>query len=212
MAILTVRCGSALDRAPFDHRGITLGLAATNEWHHLIWTSFTPSPVPGSNALIVIYGHGPWFWVMVAYAYLILTTATALFLRAALQRRYLYRRQTLVLLAAIFPPWLVNLLYVFNLGPVPGWDLTPLGFALTGILLVWSFTRWSLLDLVPIAHDQVVESMQDGVIVLDGQNRIVDINTAAQHSATVLEAIATSRECRQNRIRSSVDFQLSVIW
>jgi DNA-binding NarL/FixJ family response regulator/signal transduction histidine kinase len=166
---------------------ITVALAWTNEWHHLIWTSFTPGPVPESNALI--YGHGPWFWVMVAYAYLILTTATFLFLKAAVRRRYLYRQQTIVLLAAVFPPWLMNLLYVFNLGPIAGWDLTPLGFALTGILLVWSFTQWNLLDLVPIAHDQVIESIHDGVIVLDPQNRILNINPAAQHTFGVTPSL-----------------------
>jgi PAS domain S-box-containing protein len=164
---------------------ITVALAWTNEWHHLIWTSFTPSSIPGSSEqthfVHVIYGHGLWFWVMIAYAYLILTAATFLFLKAALQRRYLYRQQTIVLLAAVFPLWLASLLYVFNLGPITGWDLTPLGFALTGILLVWSFTQWNLLDLVPIAHDQVIESIHDGIIVLDAQNRVLDINPAAQH-------------------------------
>jgi len=168
---------------------ITVALAWTNEWHHWIWTSFTPSPVMGNAERIlireripirIIYGHGPWFWVMVGYAYLILTIATLLFLRAALQRRYLYRRQAIILLAAMFPPWLVNILYVFNLGPAPGWDLTSFGFALTGILLMWSLTQWNLLDLVPIAHDHVIESMHDGVLVLDGQNRVVGINPAAR--------------------------------
>jgi hypothetical protein len=43
----------------------TLALAATNRWHGLIWTSFTPGPVSGSNVLI--FGHGPWFFVAVAY-------------------------------------------------------------------------------------------------------------------------------------------------
>ncbi len=164
---------------------ITIALAWTNEWHHLIWTSFTPILMPGSNGqtpfIRVIYGHGSWFWVMVAYAHLILTAATFLFLKAAIRRRYLYRQQTIVLLAAVFPPWLANLLYVSNLEPIAGWDFTPLGFALTGILLVWSLTQWNLLDLVPIARDQVVESIHDGVIVLDDHNRILDINPAAQH-------------------------------
>ncbi len=166
---------------------ITIVLAWTNEWHPLIWTSFTPSAVPGSNTLI--YGYGPWFWVMVAYTYLILTATTFLFLKAAIQRRYLYRQQTILLLVAVFPPWLVNLLYVFNLGPVAGWDLTPLGFAPTGILLVWSFIQRNLLDLVPITHDQVVESVHDSIVVLDPQNRILDINPAAQRTLGITPSL-----------------------
>jgi diguanylate cyclase (GGDEF)-like protein/PAS domain S-box-containing protein len=37
-----------------------------------------------------------------------------------------------------------------------------------------------LLELVPIAHSQLVENLLDGVIVLDIKNRIVDINPAAE--------------------------------
>ena len=33
-------------------------MAATNEWHHLVWTSITPNPLYPS---ILIYAHGFWF-------------------------------------------------------------------------------------------------------------------------------------------------------
>jgi len=32
----------------------------------------------------------------------------------------------------MIPPWIGNVLYVFELGPVPGQDWTSIGFALTG--------------------------------------------------------------------------------
>lgn len=83
---------------------ITIILAWTNDCHHWIWTSFTPNLLPGNNG--IIYEHGPWFWVMIAYAYLILAATTVLFLRSALRRRYLDRRQTVILLVSIFLPWL----------------------------------------------------------------------------------------------------------
>jgi hypothetical protein len=38
---------------------ITILLAFTNEFHSLIWTDFTPSPLPDSN--LVVYHHGYWF-------------------------------------------------------------------------------------------------------------------------------------------------------
>jgi transcriptional regulator with PAS, ATPase and Fis domain len=38
-----------------------------------------------------------------------------------------------------------------------------------------------LMDVIPVARDRVVEEMQDGVIVLDADNRIVDVNPAVRH-------------------------------
>ena len=155
----------------------SFGLAVTNEWHHLIWISFVPSADPAKN--ILIYGHGTWFWVMVTYAYLLLSTATLVLIRATLRYWHLYRRQAALLLLAMPFPWVGNVLYVFNWGPFPGQDLTLIGFALTGTLLTLNLYQFRLLDIVPVARDAVLESMSDGVIVLDAQNRIVDLNPAA---------------------------------
>ncbi len=45
---------------------ISVGMAATNEWHHLLWSSVTLIDAWGVTA---VYQHGPWFWAGAAYAY-----------------------------------------------------------------------------------------------------------------------------------------------
>ena len=77
-------------------------------------------------------------------------------------------------------PWLGNAITVLELGPVPGLDLTPFSFTFAGLALGWALFRYRLLDLIPAARDTVIESMYDGVMVLDTKNRIVDLNPAAQ--------------------------------
>ena len=44
------------------------------------------------------------------------------------------------------------------------------------LFLSISFLRYRFMDLRPIAHDSVFNAMQDGVVVLDHKERIVDIN------------------------------------
>jgi PAS domain S-box-containing protein len=158
---------------------LILTLAATNEGHHLIWTSFTPAPPPYGQVLV--YGHGLGFWVMVAYSYASISIATFLLVKAALRFRHIHRLQFAILSASMASPWIANVIYVFDLSPVPGLDLTPVTFALSGLLLAWSFYRLYLFDLIPVARDRVIEDMWDGVLVLDGNGRVVDVNAAAQH-------------------------------
>ena len=45
---------------------ISVGMAATNEWHHLLWPTVRLIDAWGVTA---VYEHGPWFWVEAAYAY-----------------------------------------------------------------------------------------------------------------------------------------------
>jgi PAS domain S-box-containing protein len=83
------------------------------------------------------------------------------------------------LLIGALVPLVGNVLSTFKLIPIP-LDLTPFAFTVAGVLVSWGIFRFRLLDIVPVAREAVIESMGDGVIVLDVQNRIVDLNPAAQ--------------------------------
>jgi diguanylate cyclase (GGDEF)-like protein len=155
---------------------LTVGLAFTNQWHHLIWTGFTPGPA-GSNSLI--YEHGPWFWVEILIIYTILFYATRTLIRNTLRARGPYQVQTITLLVASITPWVGTFMYLF-FNPFPGLDLTSISFTFTGLILLLSMLRFQLLDLAPIARETLVENMKDGVLVLDGSNRLIDFNAAAK--------------------------------
>lgn len=157
---------------------VTTLLAFTNEWHHWIWTSFVPSSV-GLN--LIVFGHGPAFWIgAVGYSYLANLTATGLLFWAARRFPPSYHSQTITLLLATVAPWVASSLYLSGLNPLPGLDLTPISFAITGLLLAWSIFQFRLFDLLPVARDVLIETMSDGVLVLDEQNRVIDINPAAR--------------------------------
>ncbi|GMA86105.1 hypothetical protein GCM10025868_13550 [Angustibacter aerolatus] len=54
-----------------------------------------------------------------------------------------------------------------------------MGFSIAGIVLVWGFFRFRLVDLVPVGRRQVFDRIPDGVLVLDLLGRVVDANPAA---------------------------------
>ncbi len=153
---------------------VTIVMAFTNPWHRLLWTEVRP--VAGGR---LEYVHGPWFWIGVIHSYTALAIGTVLFVGALRRFPLPYRRQTIFILGGLLLPWLGNVVYLSKLLP-PGFDITPLGFALSGVLFVWGFYRHRLFGLVPIARDLVIDSLSDGVIVLDHQRTIVDFNPAAQ--------------------------------
>ena len=156
---------------------IWMAIVVTNDWHHLIWTGFTPSPA-GSN--LIIYEHGVGFYILAAYAFLISMFGIALLLISLREARQLYRPQMgFILLSCLFPIT-ASILYGLRL-VLPGLDLTPLSFSFSGGFLSLSITRYHLFDLVPIARHWVIEEMSDGFIIFDAQHRLVDINPAAEH-------------------------------
>jgi signal transduction histidine kinase len=153
----------------------TVAIAFTNASHHLLWTEIRPV----DGGLRLQYLHGPWFWVAVAYNYAALAAGTTVLIRSLRRFPLPYRRQTAFIVGASLVPWLANALYVLGLLP-PGLDVTPIAFAVSGAMFVWGFYRHRLFGLVPIARDLVIDSIGDGVIVLDQQRMLVDLNPAAE--------------------------------
>ncbi len=157
---------------------VTLVLALTNEWHHLIWTAFTSAQQGSGNLLL--YGHGPWYWVWVFYAAAATCAGTAVLVQSALGCKPFFLRQTLVFLAGAALPWIGTAVYLSPANPFPGLDFPSIGFAVAGGLLLVGMAKFRLFDIVPVARADLVESMSEGLIVLDSVNRIVDLNAAAQ--------------------------------
>ena len=157
---------------------LTIVLQWTNRFHGLVYQSAQVINVGSLYLLEIVYG--PWFWIFVFWTYGLTLLGIGLIVDLLMRSRQQYRAQIIPLLVAVLVPVAANVVYVLNAGPLPNLDITPIAFTATGAALAWALFRRGLLDLVPIARDRVVESMEDGIIIVDERNRIVDINPAAR--------------------------------
>lgn len=145
-----------------------------DDWRRLVWTAITPvTPAPGAR---LIYTYGPIAWLHLVYAYSLLALSTWILILTAWRSDQLHRRQAAALIAGALLPWAGNLLYFLGLTPWPGLDLTPLAFLLTGFIVAWIGYRPRMFDLAPLARDILLNSVSDGVLVLDNQSRVVAVN------------------------------------
>ncbi len=157
---------------------IVVLLTFSNEAHGLIWSEITPLTEEPGSALV--YSHGPAFWLHTLYVYALLVAGTVILVRTVLRSPSLYRSQVSLLLAGAGVPWIANFLYISGWNPFPGVDITPLAFTITGVMMSAAIFRYQLLDLMPVAYDALFLQMNSGALVLDAQERVVDINPSAQ--------------------------------
>lgn len=156
---------------------ITLSIAWTSHWHGLLWTGIT---IPDPSTNLGVYHYGPWFWVLVAHNYVVFAIATFVLIRAARHVTRPFRGPLAITVFALLLPWIGNVAYVFKLGPWPGLNWFSISIIATGALLGWLVAGEGLLDVLPRAREAIVDSMRDGVIVLDRANRILFVNQAAR--------------------------------
>ncbi len=157
---------------------ITLGLVFTNHAHHLIWQKISLTTRYGIDILVMEYGI--WFWFHAAYAYLIYLVGLYFLIQSYFKTPKNFRQQLRLILLAGIIPIIANFLFLSGQNPIPLIDLTPLSFALSGILIIYVIYYHKFLDIIPVARETTIENMRDGIIVVDLRNRIVDINPAAE--------------------------------
>jgi PAS domain S-box-containing protein len=160
----------------------TMLVALSNDLHSWLWNISL-----NANGTLNYSAQGWWWWVAFAYNYAALIAGTIILVRTALLSRRDLRRQAALLLVVVAIPWLANIAHVTGHDP-SGIELTSFAFAVSGAILAFGLFRFQLFDLSPVARDLLVESMDDGVIVLDRDNRIIDINPAAQRFIGVAQS------------------------
>jgi PAS domain-containing protein len=154
----------------------SLLLQWTNEYHHLYFSSLTG--LQAQNFMVLELTRGPGYFVNVLYSYLILGIGFVLLSRAAMRSSPLYVGQYRLILIGSILPWAASFYSEFYFAEWQGLDLAPLLFGITGVIFAVAVYRTRFMDLIPVARSFLIENMRDGVLVLDEQNRILDINPA----------------------------------
>ncbi|PGF17928.1 PAS domain-containing sensor histidine kinase [Natrinema sp. CBA1119] len=145
---------------------ILLAVLAVVNPSHLFFESFNGTLEPG-----------PLLWIHLGYAYLVLGLVTVLILGFLYRSRSLYKGQSAALLFGTLATWIANGVYVAGFVE---FDTSPIGFVVAGSLYAVAIVRYRLADVVPIARDRVIDTVTDGVFVIDTDDRIIDINPAAR--------------------------------
>lgn len=154
-------------------------LAWTNEFHNLIWTSIGQKNIDGYYMLTI--GHGIAFWLLIAYSYILLVIASISIIRRVLNSPAEIRKQTYIILVGASVTWLGNIIYISGLSPVPELDLTPIGFVISSVIFSFGIFGYGMLDIMPIAGESILESLDDVVIVTNPKGTVIYVNRAFEY-------------------------------
>lgn len=144
-----------------------------------VFASIEPLIMDGYH--IIQIERGILFWINTAYSYILILFSFALLTISYRTANSFFKKQYLMILLGSIVPVAFSL-YTQS-GKISSSDLdrAPLAFGISGIVYVYAIYRHRFMDLVPIARSRLIEKMSDGVLVLDLQGRIVDINPAMRN-------------------------------
>jgi PAS domain S-box-containing protein len=162
---------------------ITLILVWTNEYHGLIWSEIDQKNVGGYSLLSL--EHGIMFWIWTAYSYICLFLGSIILIRRAISVPPELKPQSYILVFGAAITWIGNIIYLAGLSPVPDLDITPIALIISMVFYSLGLFRFGILDIMPIAGETVLESLEAVVIVVDDSDRIIYINQAFEYYSGV---------------------------
>ncbi|MBM3123246.1 MAG: PAS domain S-box protein, partial [Chloroflexi bacterium] len=153
-----------------------LFLLLTDPLHHLMILPGWSLPEGDLQRLSFSYGLPVWIYAIHGHAQVVVGSSL---LAYHMIRRPGFRWQGTVLLSVATLCVLANISDLATSGTRPSFDLTPLALLVAVPVFVLALVRLQRADLVPIARSSVIETMQDGLLVVDGRDRVLDLNPAA---------------------------------
>ena len=156
---------------------ITYLAILTNPLHYLFFSALTPSDIAGFVTLSVEWG--PLFYVHTAYSYLLISSGMALLVYGLAKNFKKYGIHAYGLIAGVVTPLVGNAVYLFGSFPADFPDPTPIMFTVTGVTFAWAIIGSKIFETVPLVHSAIVGRLSTGIIVLDTDLVVLDVNPAA---------------------------------
>ncbi|MHB1159334.1 MAG: histidine kinase N-terminal 7TM domain-containing protein [Chloroflexota bacterium] len=173
----------------------TVVLAFTNEAHGLIRSSVYLDTDQEIWGLVRVFGPG--YWAALGYTYAVGLAGNLVLFTFAERAPPRQKMQPLALLAGVLLAAPVNLAFSVGVSPIPNFDLTPVLFGFSGLIMGWGIFRFHLFDVVPLDRRQVMASLSDGVITLDGSGELLEVNPAARRILRLPQGEEGQLEVRQ---------------
>ncbi|SFS57703.1 Signal transduction histidine kinase [Sulfitobacter marinus] len=154
-------------------------LAATNQWHHLVYADGT-GMWPGQDH--VTYVHGPGFYVIIATLYSFVMATLWCLLRAFTRSRFSAWPFLGVLVAVTITPLVTNAAYVMFGFTIFGLDPTAFMFTFAVVAFSSLLVTNKTLDMATVGPSILFDTMSEPVVLIDRTYNIVQMNSAAKRS------------------------------
>ena len=147
-------------------------LSFTNDAHHLVWANIWIDERVHSTPGVFDYG-------MMGYGILLSVVTISIFIWLFV-RSPLQRWPVGLILLNMLGSRTLYFLNVAGVNPVEPLEMIELASNIIFLNYFVALFYFRMFNVVPVARNRATEQMRDGMIVVDRENRIVDLNRAAQ--------------------------------
>ena len=159
---------------------ITNVLIFTNTFHGLMWNPAKTAAIVDTMSFLSAADAGFWYWIFVIYSYFLMVVGSIIIIRLFIRSRGFYNWQSISVVIAAILALAGCALDILRVSPFPPFAGSALGLAIGTIsgAVVLPLLRRN--DALSLSRGTIINSISDGIIVVDEDHRIVELNLAAE--------------------------------
>ena len=188
---------------------ISLATLYTNDFHHLFYIKYSTV----LNEII----YGPFLYLHLIYTYSLVAISLILLLKHSIKYSGAFSIQSLLFLAAIAIPVIINIAGMLNIFNGMDIYLTPISFAASFLLIAISIFKFDFLNINTIATQLIIKAISDSYIVLNRENEITLCNNSFLDNFSIKEDellnhnIYDIKEIRKEFSKDDLDLSFELI-
>lgn len=104
-----------------------------------------------------------------------------LLFRGIIKSKSTERNRYLLILISFLFIWIAAILHKMGIRPLPGMNITAVMCTMQAIMIFFAIGYYRMFDIVPLVRSEIVDELDEAVVILDFNNRIVDWNSSAEN-------------------------------
>lgn len=148
----------------------------TNEYHHLFYRNYSVAIVYSLSIANISPGIG--YTMATIYINLMCLLGNILYIEFFIKNN-VYRKRSFTIMITSFIPWIGYWIYMSGIMPIKI-DIVPVFMAILCLFYVKALSKNNIFETAVIARHIIFDNIKEFVIVLDMNNKIIDINKTTE--------------------------------
>ncbi|MBI9044813.1 MAG: response regulator [Anaerolineaceae bacterium] len=150
----------------------------SNPLHGLFIKNYQKQPFGLISAPIIELGPLADLILVLSYGFLLLNLVILII--SILKNLKVYQNQLFLIIFVFLISLGANIITLINERNGLYVDVTPIGFAIMGLIVSFGIYKLRFFEIMPVAYQKVISQMKDGILITNQNQEIVNLNPAAE--------------------------------
>ena len=170
---------------------VLVALNITNDYHHLFYKSYTVDIA--DNLYIANLKPGIVYVICVIFVNVCFIVGNSLYLIFYRKENSLYKKRSFKIMLTSFIPWIGYWIYMSRITSIRI-DIVPIFMGVFCLIYTYALFKSNIFETATIARHVVFDNISEAILVLDQENKIIDMNNIAEKIFNIKSKLAIGQD------------------